>query len=69
MKVEIITLNLLARRLSHATSSGASTKEFDKKTFYPNALAYIEDHMTKNEMELVNVHRSDQMYAYHLIKR
>ncbi len=31
MKVEIITLNLLGRRLSHATSSGASTKEFDKK--------------------------------------
>jgi len=69
MKVEIIVLNLLGHSLSHATSSGASTIKYDKKDFYASALAYIEEHMTKNGMELVNVHGSDQVYAYHLVKR
>ena len=67
MKVEIITINILAHTVSHATSTGASSH--DKKEFFPKALEYIENHMTKNGMELVNVHGSDQMYAYHLIKR
>jgi hypothetical protein len=69
MKVEIIVLNLLGHSLSHATSSGGTTIKFDKKDYYPSALSYIEEHMTKNGMELVNVHGSDQVYAYHLIKR
>ena len=69
MKVEIITINILAHTVSHATSTGASSQKYDKKEFFPKALEYIENHMTKNGMELVNVHGSDQMYAYHLIKR
>jgi len=69
MKVEVIVLDLLGHSLSHATSSGALTKKYDKKEFYPSSLAYIEEHITKNGMELVNVHGSGQVYAYHLIKR
>ncbi|MBY9002849.1 MAG: hypothetical protein KGD73_02650 [Candidatus Lokiarchaeota archaeon] len=69
MKVEIIILDLLGHSLNHATSSGASKKKYDKKDFYTSALSYIEQHMTKNGMELVNVHGSGQVYAYHLIKR
>ena len=69
MKIDIISINLLARSLSHASSSEVKTMKFEKKGFYQNALAYIEDYMTKNGYDLVNVHGSEQMYIYHLIKR
>jgi len=69
MKVEIITVNILAHTVSHATSSGASSQKYDKKELIPKALEYIENHLTKNGMEIVNVHYTGQMYVYHLIKR
>lgn len=69
MKIETISINLLAHSLSHASSSEVKKVEFEKKGFYQNALAYIEEHMTKNGLDLVNVHGSEQMYVFHLIKR
>ncbi|MFX1494973.1 MAG: hypothetical protein ACFFBZ_11875 [Promethearchaeota archaeon] len=69
MKIDTITINLLARSMSHASSSEVKTMKFEKKGFYQNVLAYIEDYMTKNSYDLVNVHGSEQMYVFHLIKR
>lgn len=69
MKVEIISINILAHSLSHGTSSGASTQKYDKKEAIPKALEYIENHLTKNGMEIVNVNYTGQIYVYHLIKR
>jgi hypothetical protein len=69
MKVEIISLNILAHSLSHATSSGGKAIKFDKNEFFSNSLKYIEEYITKNGFDIINVHGSDQMYVYHLIKR
>ncbi len=68
MKVETIALNILAHTLSHASSSGVKTTKFDKKEYFPNALAYIEDYITKNGFDIINVHSSN-IRVYHLIKR
>lgn len=69
MKVEIISLNILAHSLSHATSSGGKSIKFDKKEFFESSLKYIEDHITKHGFDIINIHGSDQMYVYHLIQR
>jgi len=69
VKIDTISINLLGHSLSHASSSEVKTMKFEKKGFYQKALAYIEDYMTKNGYDLVNVHGSEQMYVYHLIKR
>ena len=69
MKIDTITINLLARSMSHASSSEVKSMKFEKKGFYQNALTYIEDYMTKNGYDLVNVHGSEQMYVFHLIQR
>ncbi|MFX0058474.1 MAG: hypothetical protein ACFE85_11755 [Candidatus Hodarchaeota archaeon] len=69
MKIDTISINLLAHSLSHASSLEVKKIEFEKKGFYQKALAYIEDYMTKNGYDLVNVHGSEQMYVFHLIKR
>ena len=69
MKIETISINLLARSLSHANSTEVNTMKFEKEKFYSNALKYIEDHITKNGFDLVNVHGSDRVYVFHLIKR
>jgi len=69
MKVEIISLNILAHSLNHATSSGGKSMKFDKNEFFSSSLKYIEDYITKNGFDIINVHGSDQMYVYHLIKR
>jgi hypothetical protein len=69
MKVEIISISLLAHSLNHTTSSGVESIKFEKKGFFQNALKYIEDHITKHGMDIINVHGSEQMYMYHLIKR
>lgn len=49
-------------------SSGVKTTKFDKKEYFPNALAYIEDYITKNGFDIINVHGSN-IRVYHLIKR
>ncbi len=69
MKIDTITINLLARSLSHASSTEVKSMKFDKKGFYSEALAYIENYATKNGYDLVNVAGSDTVYAFHLIKR
>ena len=69
MKINTISINLLGRSLSHASSSEVKTMKFEKKGFYSEALAYIENYMTKNEYDLVNVACSETMYVFHLIKR
>jgi len=69
VKIDTISINLLAHSLSHASSLGVKKIDFEKKGFYQQALAYIEDYMTKNGYDLVNVHGSEQMYVFHLIKR
>ena len=69
MKIDTISINLLAHSLSHASSSGVKTMKFEKKGFYQEALTYMEDYMTKNGYDLVNVHGSEQIYVFHLIKR
>ncbi|MFW9773278.1 MAG: hypothetical protein ACFFBY_11865 [Promethearchaeota archaeon] len=70
MKIETITINLLAHSMSHASSSGVKTLKFEKKKgFYQEFLTYVEDYMTENGFDLVNVHGSEQMYVFHLIKR
>jgi len=69
VKIDTITINLLARSLSHASSTEVKTMKFDKKGFYSAALAYIENYATKNGYDLVNVAGSDTMYVFHLIKR
>ena len=68
MKVEYITVNLLARSMTHAKSSGIETTKFEKKSFTPKILAYIEDYITKNGFEIINVY-GDNLMVYHLIKR
>lgn len=69
MKIETITINLLARSMSHASSSGVKTVKFEKKGFYQEFLTYVEDYMTKKGYDLVNVHGSEQMYIFHIIKK
>jgi uncharacterized membrane protein YqiK len=69
MKIETISINLLARSLSHANSTEVNIMKFEKEKFYSNVLKYIEDHTTKNGLDLVNVHGSDRVYVFHLIKR
>ncbi len=69
MKNETITINLLGRSLSHASSTEVKTMKFDKKGFYSEALAYIENYMTKYGYDLVYVAGSDTVYAFHIIKR
>jgi len=68
MNVETIALNILAHTLNHASSSGVKTTKFDKKDYFPSALAYIEDYITKNGFDIINVHGSN-IRVYHLIKR
>ncbi|MFX1354838.1 MAG: hypothetical protein ACFE8V_14375 [Promethearchaeota archaeon] len=69
MKIETITINFLARSMSHASSSGVKKVKFEKKGFYQEFLTYLEDYMTTNGFDLVNVHGSEQMYVFHIIKR
>jgi len=68
MKVEYISVNLLARRMTHAKSSGVETTKYEKASFSPNVLAYIEDYITKNGFEIINVY-GDNLMVYHLVKR
>ena len=69
MEINTISINILARSLSHANSSEVKTIKYEKEKFYSNVLAYIENFMTKNGFDLVNVHGSDRVYVFHLIKR
>ena len=59
----------MARTLYHSNSSEVKSIKYDKEKFYSKALAYIEDFMNKNGFDLVNVHGSDRVYIFHLIKR
>jgi len=59
----------MGRYLSHASSTGVNRVEFEKKKFYQNVLKYIEDHMTENGFDLVNVSGAEQVYVFHLVKR
>jgi hypothetical protein len=68
VKVEYISVNLLARSMTHAKSSGVETTKYEKKGFFPKVLAYIEDYITKNGFDIINVH-GDNLLIYHLIKR
>ena len=69
MKIDTISINLLARSLSHASSTEVKTMKLDKKGFYSEALTYIENYMTNNGYDLVNVAGSETVYVFHLIKR
>ena len=71
LKVETISINILARKMYHAKSSGINTTEYPKKEggFYHKVLAYIEEHCTKNGFEIINVHGSDRMYIFHLVQQ
>ena len=69
MKIDTISVNLLGRSLSHASSTEVKTMKFDKKGFYSEALAYIETYMAKNGYDLVNVAGSETVYVFHIIKR
>ncbi|MFW9864703.1 MAG: hypothetical protein ACFFEN_01265 [Candidatus Thorarchaeota archaeon] len=68
MKVEYIAVNLLARTMTHAKSTGVETTKYEKKSFSTNILAYIEDYITKNGFDIINVY-GDNLMFYHLIKR
>jgi len=69
MKIDTISINLLARSLSHASSTEVNTIKKKKKGFYSKALAYIENYATKNGYDLVNVAGSETLYVFHLIKQ
>jgi len=69
MEINTISINLLARSISHANSTEVKSMKWEKEKFYSRALAYIEDFMNKNGFDLVNVHGSDRVYVFHLIKR
>ena len=69
MEINTISLNILARSLHHANTSEVKTIKYEKEKFYSKALTYIEDFMNKNGFDLVNVHGSDRVYIFHLIKR
>ncbi len=69
VKINTISINLLGRTLSHANSSEVKIIKYEKEKFYSRVLAYIEDFMDKNGYDLVNVHGSDRVYIFHLIKR
>jgi hypothetical protein len=69
MEINTISVNMMARVLYHANRSEVKTIKYEKEKFYSNVLAYIEDFMNKNGFDLVNVHGSDRMYIFHLIKR
>ncbi|MFW9949057.1 MAG: hypothetical protein ACFFKA_02890 [Candidatus Thorarchaeota archaeon] len=51
MKVKINSLNILAH----------------KNEFFASSLKYIEDYITKNGFDIINIDGSDQMYEYHSI--
>jgi len=68
MKVESIAINLLNRSMYHSTSSGINKTKFEKKGFFPEVLAYIEDYVTKNGFDIINV-TGENIRIYHLIKR
>ena len=69
MEINTISINLLARSISHANSTEVKSMKWEKEKFYSRALAYIEDFMNKNGFDLINVHGSDRVYVFHLIKR
>lgn len=69
MEINTISVNMLARTIYHANRLEVKTMKYEKEKFYSKALAYIEDFMNKNGFDLVNVHGSDRLYIFHLIKR
>ena len=69
MEINTISVNILAHALYHANRTEVKTIKYEKEKFYSNVLAYIEDFMNKNGFELINVHGSDRIYIFHLIKR
>jgi len=69
VEINTISINLLARSISHANSTEVKSMKWEKEKFYSRALAYIEDFMNKNGFDLINVHGSDRVYVFHLIKR
>jgi uncharacterized membrane protein YqiK len=69
VEINTISVNILTHTLYHANRTEVKTIKYDKEKFYSNVLAYIEDFMNKNGFELINVHGSDRIYIFHLIKR
>ncbi|MFX0075941.1 MAG: hypothetical protein ACFE96_10895 [Candidatus Hermodarchaeota archaeon] len=69
MEINTITVNILAHAIYHANTTEVKTIKYEKEKFYPKALAYIEEFMNKNEFELINVHGSDRVYIFHLVKQ
>ena len=69
MEINTISVNMLARTLYHANTSEVKTIKYEKEKFYSKVLVYIEEFMNKNGFELINVHGSDRIYIFHLIKR
>ena len=68
MQIEIISINLLTKRLNHGTRSGVETVALNKKTVLPEALAYIEDYCNKSGFQVKNFAADGSVYYYSLIK-
>ncbi len=69
MKLETITINMMARTLGHLSSSDYKKVEYEKKGLGPNILKYVEDYCTKNGFEILFAETSGNIRIYHLIKR
>ncbi|KKK43048.1 hypothetical protein LCGC14_0803510 [marine sediment metagenome] len=69
MQVELISINVMGKYMSHGTATGVTKIQLDKKNMFPEALAYIEKHCNKNGFEVLNFAIDGNVYYYTLIKK
>lgn len=60
---------MMAKHMTHATTSGVTKIELDKKDMYSEVLKYIEDHCNKNGFEVLNFIGDGKTHYYCLIKK
>ena len=69
MQIEMISINVLASHLNHATGSGVTQVKLNKKTMYPEAIKYVEEHCNKNGFEVLNFIGDGNAHYYCLVKK
>ncbi len=69
MNIETISINMMAKHMNHATTSGVTKIQLDKKNMYAEVLKYIDDHCNKNGFEVLNFAVDGNAHYYALVKK
>ena len=69
MQVETVSINMLAKHMTHATAKDVTKIELDKKNMYPQVLTYINDYCNKNGFEVLNFIADGNAHYYCLVKK